>query len=1615
MKTSKRWVALGMAATLCGAVFIPASGITQASAALVPVEVSIAIVSDSEYLPVIDLASPSAQVKLLNSSGINDGSGSLPTEKVLPLTSKADGSGYVATSDVVIQNFDPDDPDWSYSITGLDGYVDVTGGSFVGYDPQDGPFQVLASSLTVAAPRSYTLLPNPAVVPATIEWSVYYEDLNGDKVDVTPAASIAWSNDFPELYFTAEAVGEDAYLESFEAAVGFGPYFKLPLDIDPVQQVWPPAGVSPVGQNYLKATAAKATEQTTSILTPSGDLTIPGFNPTTPTACKEISPPSGSTTTTYQCKDTSFKVGAAANLPPAIWPTDSTADISADGLAGTYGPSVTVPGLSTVKGVYYTQKIVGHTRTIEKWSLQDDFKIVAQPFQVVQLGPDADVGDYTVSATLPNGVAGYCHEDEAGFQVNCWAPEGTPIEVKVIPAAGKYLESVTGAQVADADPLTLVKTAVDLSDPSALGIDGSYTFELEVPATPQGAEEVTTTLTATVGSPILGAPVSADALLAPVSGAPPVTDTAKPHLVCASGLSPYVPCTGLSADADVVALTSDDSGTATYWATSRTNLTFALVPGDDFWTDTTITDVQVSLAYHAGYAAQLALAVDDPVAGVYVKTIDINSQVKIYWVDIKAPDGTAGSFMLKADAAGPGFVVGTVPTTTNPPLVDASKTESWQITGLKLEDAGSGVRALVWAKLDPGDAAFPTGAAVIAESVNPMGVPTGNLGTCDAEGDGTYTCDIAHTYDLASEAGSFDVTLYSVDNSDNITPTATPLTFYYDQVGPVLETAFSVLGCDAGQATGADKVYCSASVNIAVEVKDEFIGFSAASPQDGHKLTIATDSNPDGAKADESHGALRLSYTPPGNPPQTETRSCVLDNPDPDDCSVTPPDAGQTTWQVTFFNVPKNVVSGTDQIYLDSDLTLEGWDLYGNRSAVTLDHRLEVENVKPKVTFVTNPPVYEETDGQGIVLREWYRGTVLGDNDIPASEAIGFDAQIVDCLQESSSPPGTCLDSPKQAGLREYEYKIGTEPTATYSYGSDNTVNGDRSWIDQLRTGVPNTDTLTEDGCTADGECKIEITPTDRAGNTSGVQTKSVWVDRTAPQVEAIAFGADPNTAVNWEIPPNATAGYQHFSQGPVTITVTVSDLDAASIPGAGAKAVSLYLQDLEAGETRPTLFATERVTDGQATFTLPASSSFKGIVSATVVDNVGNQEGVTTGTQPVDATVGKFYAQGMLVVESATQHRSEAHINSTFAAVAQGRDGTDADNLPLFAAATGMTLTATDTYAGIKAVRCSYTTELKPDPQECVSGSGTDWVPIGDPNFKWTKKVGDGDDSAAWTVAELPITISEDSNKITVNWCVRDRAGYETCAASDTMPAGADKRAKLSIDRTAPTATVTWNSVSPDPENGTYYRNDRIATFVVQDRNVTASRTDITTGGAASGWTQVGDTANWTYRATVSYTQDADYRAASESLATTDLAGNSLAPVLRLDDWTLDKTPPVISIAYDNNAATNSNFYGAARTATITVQEHNFQASRLALTETSALANGLEGAVADFAWQLGAWNSSGDTHTASLRFASDGRFAFAATVADMAGNEGAALGRQEFYIDQTKPEIKLLQVPDGA
>ena len=282
----------------------------------------------------------------------------------------------------------------------------------------------------------------------------------------------------------------------------------------------------------------------------------------------------------------------------------------------------------------------------------------------------------------------------------------------------------------------------------------------------------------------------------------------------------------------------------------------------------------------------------------------------------------------------------------------------------------------------------------------------------------------------------------------------------------------------------------------------------------------------------------------------------------------------------------------------------------------------------------------------------------------------------------------------------------------------------------------------------------------------------------------------------------------------------------------------------------------------------------------------------------------------------------------------------------------------------------------------------------------------------SSWTGSINIDAATFNSNNVVVEITATDNAGNTRVTTNEMI------NVPIAIDVTKPEINISYNNNSVDSES--LFKADRVATIAITERNFKSDNVKIkitNTDGvipAVSGWKKTGGTGNlddtiWT--ATIPYTADGDYEF---SIEYTDLADNRsdgavyAAGTQAPEKFTVDKTLPVIDVSYDNNSASNGNYYNAGRTATIVITEHNFDASRVTVTLTATD----DGTVAALPTVSG-WTDNGDRHTATVSYSNDSLYTFDIAVKDKAGNDAADFAKQTFYVDKTAPSLTISGVAD--
>ncbi len=334
--------------------------------------------------------------------------------------------------------------------------------------------------------------------------------------------------------------------------------------------------------------------------------------------------------------------------------------------------------------------------------------------------------------------------------------------------------------------------------------------------------------------------------------------------------------------------------------------------------------------------------------------------------------------------------------------------------------------------------------------------------------------------------------------------------------------------------------------------------------------------------------------------------------------------------------------------------------------------------------------------------------------------------------------------------------------------------------------------------------------------------------------------------------------------------------------------------------------------------------------------------------------------------------------------------DERETKGTPLFKDDVPLHIKVTDPYGGSKSSGLSEVTyhlymngsEVAGDRQVLNPESTTKWN-------------GNYEDSSLISNIDRTITVNASShnyNDIRVVVNAKDNAGNTNT-----------RNYTFGIDVTAPTIEVEYDN--NDAQNGRYFKADRVATVTVTERNFRSDLIDISTQSSnISSWSYSkgsdanGDDDKWT--AEITYNVDGEY---TLDISGEDLLGQSAGSTsysgTAPQDFVIDKTAPVLTLEFDQNDPANGKYYNSARTATLSVDDVNFDG------QADITVNAFGGGAAPVFAFTG--------KSSSATFHVDGIYSFAGTVTDMAGNVSFPVDCEEFVIDQTAPMITFHDVED--
>ena len=482
-------------------------------------------------------------------------------------------------------------------------------------------------------------------------------------------------------------------------------------------------------------------------------------------------------------------------------------------------------------------------------------------------------------------------------------------------------------------------------------------------------------------------------------------------------------------------------------------------------------------------------------------------------------------------------------------------------------------------------------------------------------------------------------------------------------------------------------------------------------------------------------------------------------------------------------------------------------------------------------------------------------------------------------------------------------------------------------------------------------------------------------LDDTAPTIESFSYTPEAASSDADIVEETAVekAVYGLFFRANTTISFNVTDEQA------GVNEVTAKLIDKSGENVNDTENAAEKLSkDDDGTYKYTVAANFKGDVEFTVTDNVGNSE--------------KYHASDLMIIETQEHHDEEGNQVAHVAIGHPDPDTThhraDEDKTPLYNSNVALDITVSDEFCGIKEVVIELTGGIDGCMKKTVTLQSSSEEPFGGVNTPGLKTVSaDG----IFTKVKFTCTISDEdfdqSYNITAKVTMTDNAG-NTSEDSYTF----------AIDTKAPEVTVAYsnNAVA----NGMYFKADRTATITVKDDNFKYSE----------GYLDCDTTGTIKYNkdsVTVTFSEEGEH---TLRVSAKDFAGNTSGEINTAKgtvvpwEFIVDKTPPIITVVYNNNDVLNGEYFKAGRIANINVDDKNFVNKGADVTIGASIAEGTKPS-AKVVWT--------DTGVGNINFSQDGDYTLEITAVDLAGNPAEEVVSEssapwKFTVDTTAPTLEI-------
>lgn len=317
---------------------------------------------------------------------------------------------------------------------------------------------------------------------------------------------------------------------------------------------------------------------------------------------------------------------------------------------------------------------------------------------------------------------------------------------------------------------------------------------------------------------------------------------------------------------------------------------------------------------------------------------------------------------------------------------------------------------------------------------------------------------------------------------------------------------------------------------------------------------------------------------------------------------------------------------------------------------------------------------------------------------------------------------------------------------------------------------------------------------------------------------------------------------------------------------------------------------------------------------------------------------------------------------------------------------------------------------------------SGVDYF-----TWNYTKQNGASDVNRSTDEVDATVDAVQDTNdkskftaKVTLpNTDEKQLRGYLAAYATDTYAnvmstKVTDSGHIIVVDSIAPTMTAEYSAADRIVGTTSYYKDKAEVTFTVTEANFYAE--DVVVMVSKDGGTAYAITPKWTdvnadtHVGTYTLSGDGDYVITVDY---TDRSTNKMATYVS-NVITIDTIQPVVDVVYENKDVINTltdrdgmnrQYFAKTQTATVTITEHNFNASDVVFNIKATDVTGKELDVNSLytksEWKVG---DKADTYVCTITYPGDANYTFDVEYADLATNSIADYAPNYFTVDNTAP-----------